>query len=192
MTSQEVDALNQRVSACAELIRSHPGQWLVWCGLNDEGRNLQEALGEKSVLIEGTDGEDARRDRHAAWKSKRARVLISKPSIFGWGMNWQHCHQMAFLGLGDSYESYYQAIRRCWRFGQEKPVTVWIVTSNAEDDIVRNVRRKERSAKLQAEETIKYMREAELESLQEGSLRGQIPYEASQKMALPSFLEGTT
>ena len=184
--------LNQRVSACAELIRSHPGQWLVWCGLNDEGRNLQEALGEKSVLIEGTDGEDARRDRHAAWKSKRARVLISKPSIFGWGMNWQHCHQMAFLGLGDSYESYYQAIRRCWRFGQEKPVTVWIVTSNAEDDIVRNVRRKERSAKLQAEETIKYMREAELESLQEGSLRGQIPYEASQKMALPSFLEGTT
>jgi hypothetical protein len=180
--------LEQRVKACAELIDAHPGQWLVWCGLNDEGRQLSQALGDEAVLIEGTDSEDARIQRHRDWKESLARVLITKPSIFGWGMNWQHCNQMAFLGLGDSYESYYQAIRRCWRFGQERPVTVWIVVSNLEEDIVRNVRRKERDARLQADETIKYMRAAELESIN-GSLRGQIPYDAGHAIELPSFLE---
>jgi len=182
--------LDQRVAACADLVESTPGQWLVWCGLNDEGRKLKESLGDEAVLIEGTDGEDSRRDRHDAWKSERARVLISKPSIFGWGMNWQHCHRMAFLGLGDSYEQYYQAIRRCWRFGQRSPVSVWIVTSDSEEDVVRNVLRKESDAHMQAEETIRYMRDAELEAVH-GTLRGTVPYKANHAMQLPSFMEAT-
>jgi len=97
---------------------------------------------------------------------------------------------MAFLGLGDSYEQYYQAIRRCWRFGQRSPVSVWIVTSDSEEDVVRNVLRKESDAHMQAEETIRYMRDAELEAVH-GTLRGTVPYKANHAMQLPSFMEAT-
>lgn len=181
--------MDERVEACADLIETHPGQWLVWCGLNDEGRRLAARLGSVAVLIEGSDSEAVRIERHEKWRQGAARVLISKPSIFGWGMNWQHCSQMAFLGLGDSYEQYYQAIRRCWRFGQERPVAVWIVSSTAEVEIVANVRRKESEAAEVAASIIDTMRDAEIRAVREAS-READEYEPTVPMVLPAFLGG--
>ena len=94
--------------------------------------------------------------RLLAFTNGEARVLITKPRIGGWGLNWQHCARMVFVGLSDSYESYYQAVRRCWRFGQTKPVEVTIIASNREQAVLENVRRKE----LQAQEMFRQLIEA--------------------------------
>lgn len=158
-------SMENRVLRAAEIIMSSPGQWLVWCGLNDEGRELAKMLGSDAVLIEGSDSEDDKIAREATWRSGAVRVLISKPSIFGFGMNWQHCYQMLFLGIGDSYEQYYQAIRRCWRFGQHHPVDCRIVVSDAEGEIANNVRRKESEAARMADSVVYAMRDEQLESI---------------------------
>ncbi len=151
--------LESRVARAANLIKESSGQHLVWCGLNDEGRALAGALGTDCVLIEGQDGEETRIKREASWRGGQVKTLISKPSIFGFGMNWQHCSEVLFLGLGDSYEQYYQAIRRCWRFGQLNPVNVRIVVSSAETAISDNVRRKEKEATNMAEQIVEALRE---------------------------------
>ena len=119
-------------------------QWIVWCGLNDEARELEAIDG--AVNVEGSWSPDAKADALEAFQDGEIRVLVTKPSIAGFGMNFQNAHKMAFVGLSDSYESYYQAIRRCWRFGQEHPVDVHIVVSDLEMRIVENVRRKEAEA----------------------------------------------
>jgi hypothetical protein len=81
-----------------------------------------------------------------AFAAKQIRVLVTKPRIAGFGLNWQHCSDMAFVGLSDSYEQFYQALRRCWRFGQKRPVNAHIVISEAEGAILANIRRKEQQA----------------------------------------------
>jgi DNA modification methylase len=91
--------------------------------------------------------------------------MITKPRIFGWGMNWQHCSNVAFMGLSDSYESYYQAVRRCWRFGQKSPVRVHVVVSDAEADVLRNVRAKQEVAEAMADDVIRHMGDLETASL---------------------------
>jgi DNA modification methylase len=141
-----------RVQRLAELIQADTSgdPWLVWCDLNDEGRELHRLLSD-SVLIEGQDDEETRVEREAAWRAGAKRVMITKPKIFGFGLNWQHCHRVAFLGLGDSYEQYYQAIRRCWRFGQRSAVDVRIVISDVEGAIAENVKAKEAEAHRMAE-----------------------------------------
>jgi hypothetical protein len=90
---------------------------------------------------------------------------VSKVRILGYGLNFQHCSHMAFVGLGDSYEQYYQAIRRCWRFGQKKPVDVYVVTSEAEQIVVENVRRKEATADTLSRELVAHMRDFEREEV---------------------------
>lgn len=145
----------------------HPDQWIIWCGLNSEAHALALAIGQDAVNIEGADSEDQRAFKYARWKSGAARVLVTKPSIFGFGMNWQSCHQMMFFGLGDSWEQYYQAIRRCWRFGQKHPVTAWIVTSDAESHIVHNVKRKEADAERTAQSVIERMKDLETHTVRD-------------------------
>lgn len=154
-------SLEARVEATAALVRERPGQWIAWCGLNDEQDALAAALGSDCVSIQGStpDAEKIRMCR--AWQRGEVRVLISKVAIFGFGMNFQNCHQVAFVGLSDSWEQYFQAIRRCWRFGQTEPVVVWIVTSEAEARIVENVWRKERDSERVAEGVAEHMREFE-------------------------------
>lgn len=164
------ETIAERVSETSRLVAGYD-QWLVWCGLNDEGRQLKKALGEDAVLIEGADSESVKIERVATWMRGDVRVLISKPSIFGFGMNFQHCHKMAFLGLGDSWETYYQAIRRCWRFGQKSPVEAHIIISQAEEAVARNIQRKEKQAQTIAGEVIRNMGDLEREELEGGDVR---------------------
>ena len=133
-----------RVERAAELA-DDGAQWIVWCGLNDEAKFAGDLI-DGAVNVEGSWSPDAKAQALEAFQDNEIRVLVSKPSIAGFGMNFQNCARMAFVGLSDSYESYYQAIRRCWRYGQTEPVQAHIVVSGLESQIVENVRRKERQA----------------------------------------------
>ena len=157
-------SLDARVTLAAQIIQELPDQWLVWCGLNDEGRMLHKLLGD-SVLIEGATDDEDKIEREKLWRSGKARVCISKPSMFGFGLNWQHCHNLLYLGLNDSFEQWYQSVRRCWRFGQKHPVNVIVVTTEAESEIVLNIQRKQRQADELAEGIVTAMHDAQIAEL---------------------------
>lgn len=144
-------SLPARVAECARIVNSTPGHWLVWCELNEEGDELAKAI-EGAAQIAGSDSREAKEDRMMAFSDGRIRVLVTKPSIAGYGMNWQHCHQMAFVGVSHSFEQFYQSVRRCWRFGQEHPVDCYVITSDAEGAVVSSLRRKEADAASMATE----------------------------------------
>lgn len=133
--------LTARVEAAAELL-NRPGQWIAWCGLNDEANETTKVV-HGAVNVHGGMTPDEKADAFERFQDGAIRVLITKPSIAGMGMNFQNCHRMVFVGISDSWESYYQAVRRCWRFGQTNPVTAHVVVSELEQQIVDNVRRKE-------------------------------------------------
>lgn len=135
--------LDSRVDRAVDLA-SDDRQWIVWCGLNGEARAVADRLG--AVNVEGNWSPEDKAHALESFQDGTVRVLVSKPSICGFGMNFQNCSRMAFVGLSDSYESYYQAIRRCWRYGQTEPVTAHVIVSRLEEQIVANVREKEHQA----------------------------------------------
>ena len=132
--------LSARVEAAERLLNGR-GQWIAWCGLNDEAAALAKIDG--AFNVHGGLTPDEKADAFERFQDGEIRVLVTKPSIAGMGMNFQNCHRMVFVGMSDSWESYYQAVRRCWRFGQESPVDAYVVVSELEQQIVDNVRRKE-------------------------------------------------
>jgi hypothetical protein len=133
---------SSRVDAVTEMVNADNAQWLVWCERNDEGDALEKSI-RGAVQVAGKDSDDEKVDRMTGFTTGKYRVLVSKPSLCGFGMNWQHCDRMAFVGISHSFEQFYQAVRRCWRFGQTKPVTAHVVTSDLEAGILDNVRRKQ-------------------------------------------------
>lgn len=180
-------SLADRVAKAAEMVNAMDGPCIVWCDLNDESKALKDAI-HGSVEITGADDVDVKEKRLADFAQGNIRVLISKPSICGWGLNWQHCTQMVFVGVTDSYEAFYQAVRRCWRFGQTKPVYVHVIASSAEGAIVQNLKRKENIAKDMAESLTKETRQA-IEQEIIGARRETNIYGASKAVKVPSFLE---
>ncbi len=148
-----------RVAVVAKLVNETPGPWVVWCDLNAESGALAAAI-DGALEIRGSDDIEDKEQALRAFASGEARVLVSKPSICGWGLNWQHCAQMAFVGLSDSFEGYYQAVRRCWRFGQKKPVDVHVVSSELEGAVVSNIKRKGAMAEVMAAALAEATREA--------------------------------
>lgn len=115
------------------------------------------------------------------------RVLVSKPSLAGFGMNWQHCPNVGYVGLSHSWEQFYQSIRRCWRFGQERPVNVHVVTTNLEMAVLENVKRKEADAERMAAEMVAHMRETNIADVR-GARRDSTEYMPLVKMRLPEWL----
>ena len=158
--------LDDRVKAAAELIKDSGEQWIAWVGLNDEGRELHKQI-PGSVLVEGSQSPEEKAQKIEDFQDGKYQVMITKPKIAGFGMNLQNSSRMVFVGLSDSYESYYQCIRRSWRFGQLSPVKVYIVLSDAEEDIFNNVKRKEREADKLTDGLIKNVIEYEREEIQE-------------------------
>lgn len=148
------ETLQQRCERAAKIVNDLDGPVLVWCGLNDEG-DLLEKLIPGSVQVSGSDNEEKKTDGMMGFTEGRHRVLITKAKIAGFGMNWQHCNQMVFVGLSDSFEQYYQAVRRCWRQGQKRDVNVWIVTTDREGAVVENIRRKQIQADTMMDEMAK-------------------------------------
>jgi len=150
------ESTERRVALAAELVNNSHDQWLVWCDLNKESELLASSI-KDAVEVAGRHSEEHKESAMMGFSDGQHRVLITKPTIAGFGMNWQNCHNMIFVGLSDSYEQQYQAIRRCWRFGQDKPVNVHVVTADTEGAVVDNIKRKEQQATELFDEVVKHM-----------------------------------
>lgn len=132
-----------RAEAIAEVVSSEPGEpWIVWCETNEEADALMARLPAGAVEVRGSDSADAKESALIGFSRGEIRILVTKPSIAGFGLNWQHCARMAFVGLSFSYEQFYQAVRRCWRFGQTRPVHVHIACADTERAVYDVVARK--------------------------------------------------
>ena len=177
-----------RVAECAAICNSEPGEpWVVWCDLNAEGDALTAAI-HGAVQISGSDDVEVKEKRLQDFSAGRIRVLVSKPSICGFGLNWQHSARMAFVGVTDSYEAYYQAVRRIWRFGQARECHVHIFASKNEGAVVANLKRKERDSLAMAESLSAETHGAVLSNIK-GATRQTNDYKAIHRVAVPSFLE---
>ncbi len=148
-------SIGDRVAAAAKL--ANGDQWIFWCGLNDEQDRLAKAFGDLCFSVQGSDKNEDKEDRLMRWLAGERPIMVSKISLFGFGINMQNCRNMAFVGLSDSYEALYQAVRRCWRFGQKRDVGVHIITATTEGAVLDNVKRKERDAEAMAANMVEHM-----------------------------------
>lgn len=168
------NSLEGRAEAVAATVGVSDEQWLVWCDRNDEQDLLEKLLGDRCVSIRGTTPADDRLRLERMWREGRVQTLVTKPGMFGFGMNWQHCHNEAFCGLSDSYEQFYQAVRRCWRYGQAEPVNCHIFTSPAEGAVVKNIERKEQDAQKMAAAMVEHLSQHGFQSVRRTEREGMV------------------
>lgn len=183
------NSLLDRVNRAAEIANATKEQVLVWCDLNSESKALTEAIRD-AVEVEGSMSLEEKEKGITGFLTGENRVLVSKPSIAGFGINAQNAHIEIFVGLSDSFESYYQAVRRCWRFGQDKPVDVYIIISDAEGAVKENIQRKQRDAERMTDELIGFTREF-LKSDLKQTKRDVDEYYAFEQMEVPEWLKTT-
>jgi hypothetical protein len=181
------DSIVDRVRACVDMVNADSEPWLIWCDLNSEGDALESAIPD-AIQVAGADSIDEKERLIFEFVHGNARVMISKPSIMGFGLNLQRCANMAFVGVTDSWEAYYQAVRRCWRFGQTRTVNVHIFASEAEGAVVSNLKRKEESAASMAQSMAQETRAAVQQSVL-GFVRDSNAYEPDRTIIVPNFLE---
>ena len=151
-------SLSDRVQAAADIANSIDDAVLIWCDLNKESEMLAKAI-RGAVEVRGSNDAEYKAKMLAGFSTGEVKKLVSKPSIAGWGMNWQHCNKVVFVGLSDSYEQFYQAVRRCWRFGQKREVDVYVITATTEGAVLKNIQRKEEQARGMFANIIKHMSE---------------------------------
>jgi hypothetical protein len=181
------DTADERVAHAAAMTPTdRPFVW--WCNLNTESEGLRKAI-PGAVEVRGSDDEASKERKLIDFSEGRIRVLITKPSICGFGMNWQHCADTGFVGLNDSFEQVYQAIRRFWRFGQENPVNVHFIAAETEGAVVANLRRKEADAERMAQAMVSHMADLSSTTIR-GSVRDRPDYQPTQPIELPKWLEG--
>jgi len=149
--------LDERCELVAKLV-NHDRPAVVWCHLNSEGALLSRLIHD-SREVKGGDTDDYKEEAYRDFSGGRLRVLITKPKIGAWGLNWQHCSDVASF-VSHSYEQYYQSVRRCWRFGQDKPVTVDLVATKGEERVSENMTRKAKAAEVMFDRLVHYMGDA--------------------------------
>lgn len=159
---------------------------IVWGELNDECDAVTEAI-DGAVQVKGGDPHDAKAAALLGFAEGKHRVMVTKASVAGFGLNWQHCARMVFLGASHSYEQTYQAIRRCWRFGQTRPVHVTVIRAETEGAIVANYRRKEADAERFAQEMSARVRELVRAEVQGASAREWNAYDPKVEMTVPAW-----
>lgn len=151
--------INERCEMAAGIVNVRTDPSIVWCHLNDEG-DLLERIIPGAIQVSGKDSDLAKEEKFLRFSRGDVRVLITKPKIGAWGLNFQHCGHMTFFP-SHSFEQYYQAVRRCWRFGRNAPVHVDVVTSEGERGVLKNMRHKEDQAIKMFESLVQYMKSAE-------------------------------
>ena len=174
--------LSDRVEKCAEISNASDEQFLTWCELNDESRELARAM-KDSVEISGSDPIEKKEAAAIAFMDGDIRVLISKPSIFGFGLNFQQCHKEIFCGLSYSYENYYQAVRRVYRFGQTSPVDIYSVIAHTEKNTLGIIKRK-------ADEHISAKAYMKNELNYANGIEYKMEYGQNEKITMPAFIRG--
>ena len=147
-----------RCDKAADLVSDTGKPALVWCHLNDEGDYLEKAIPD-GVQVSGKDSDDSKESKFLDFARKNIRVLITKPKIGAWGLNFQHCSHVVFFP-SHSFEQYYQGVRRCWRFGQQNPVRVDVVTSEGELGVIKNLQRKSQAADRMFDSLVREMNNA--------------------------------
>ena len=180
------DTVDARVDEAATIANGMKGQCLIWCHLNDESAKLKEMI-SGSVEVKGPDDPDHKTDSMMGFAAGNVQKLISKPKICGFGMNFQSCNQMVFVGLSDSWEQFYQAVRRCWRYGQTKPVHVHIVSADVEGGVLMNIKRKESQHKKLTAEMVSVMKETTLAELGRAT-QEKAEYKNTIKMEIPTWV----
>lgn len=170
--------IRERCEKVAEIIAERKDYAVVWCHQNPEG-DLLERMIPGSVQVAGKNTDREKEERLAAFSAGQIKVLITKPKIGGFGLNWQHCNRMTTFP-SHSFEMQYQSIRRCWRFGQKRPVTIDIITSEGERRVLNNMLRKEKNAGEMYDGLVREMSEFQL---------GKKKEEYTQEMKLPLFMK---
>ena len=156
------ESLDDRVRKTVDLVTAEPDQqWIVWCGLNEEASRVAKAV-PGAVDVNGAMSAEEKAQSFLDFADGKIQVLVTKSQMAAFGLNWQNCARMAFCGINDSWESYYQSVRRCWRFGQKRPVHVHIVCSTLESTIAENIARKERQATSLSDELVSAMSRRQL------------------------------
>jgi len=174
------ESLHERCQKAADLKNGSDVPWLYWCDLNAES-NLLYKLIDNSIEVQGSDKKDVKKERLLGFSSGKYPVLVTKPKIGQFGLNWQHCNNMVFVGLSDSFESYYQAVRRCYRFGQKKEVSVHIVISEKEGNVLLNIQGKEKRAKILQQRMVDCMTDLTKEEITNTS-KSTLEYKPKKKM----------
>lgn len=181
------ESLDLRCQKAAELVNNSDEQWLVWCDLNAESEKLHELIHD-SVEVKGSDKPKYKTDSILGFTDGKIKALVTKASIAGYGINWQNCHNMIFTGLSDSFEAFYQAVRRCWRFGQDKEVNVYIIISAKEGCVKENIERKQRDFEAMRDAMVDLTKEITKKELRQ-TCRISTPYEPKVEMKLPEWEE---
>jgi hypothetical protein len=180
-------SLGDRVAAAAEIVNREPHEpWLIWCDLNAESEALTASI-HGATQVTGSDAPEVKERLLHGFTAGDVRVLVSKPSIAGWGLNWHHCARVVFVGLSHSFEAYYQAIRRSWRFGQTRPVDCYIITSSIEGAVVANLKRKQEDAETLAKELAIHMSELTMAEIK-ATGRTFDEYSPTTRMQAPQWL----
>jgi hypothetical protein len=183
------DSIDERVAhAIATTPQSGPFVW--WCNLNAEADAIARGL-DGAVNLHGSLTDTQKENILIDFSEGRIERLVTKPGIAGFGMNWQHCADTGFVGLNDSWEQFYQAVRRFWRFGQTRPVNCHLIVAETEGATVANLRRKEADADRMAAAMVAHM--SDISSMHvRGSARTVASYEPRQPVTLPSFLKAAS
>jgi len=180
------DTVEVRTNEAANIANGLDCQVLIWCHLNDEGNLLEQKI-KDSVQVQGSDSNEHKTNSMNGFTDGKVKKLISKPKISGFGMNWQNCNQIIFVGLSDSWESFYQAVRRCWRYGQTKPVHVHIVSSDIEGGVLLNIKRKEKINNELKGEIVNIMKDKTVSELRKVKVTKK-PNKGTVKMEMPSWV----
>lgn len=180
------ESMPERVKVAADLANSNGAVWIAWCNLNAESEMLKQTI-NNAVEIKGADTHEHKEASMLHFSENKIKCLVTKPKISGFGMNWQNCNHVAFVGLSDSYEQFYQAIRRCWRFGQTEPVHAHIITGEREGAVVANIKRKEADMAAMFDGIIGHMSEITKQELKHTE-RDSTPYSPQIEMLLPKFM----
>jgi hypothetical protein len=180
------DTVQSRVAAAVDIVSREPDEpWLIWCNLNSEADLIEDAL-PRALQVAGRHPTELKVSRLLGFKHGQPPIMISKPSLAGHGMNWQHCARMVFVGLTDSFEQIYQAIRRCWRFGQHRAVNGYFIASELEGNVVANIRRKEIAFNKMQDAMAAHMRDLMQEQVL-GRSKSE-PYNPTMRMELPTWM----
>lgn len=178
--------IEDRVKFCADIIKEkNDEQWLAWCNLNAEAEGISRAAAMENIT--GSDDDDAKTSKMLRFASGKLQKCATKPSLAGHGMNWQNCHNTAFIGLSDSWEQFFQAVRRFWRYGQKHPVDVHVIISSLEGAVLKNIKRKDADARRMQIELAAHMAEITKTELT-GMKRSQLEYKPKMKLQIPNWL----
>jgi hypothetical protein len=183
------DSVLERCAAAVDVVPKDGLPCIFWCNLNAEQDALEKLLGDAAISIRGTQKDELKESLLFSWLAGDKPNIILKPSMFGWGLNFQHCRRMAFVGLNDSWEQIFQAVRRCWRFGQTGEVFAWFIAADTEGAVVANLKRKEADADRMAAAMVLHTANITKQAIN-SQVRDKATYDPKIPMQIPTWLGG--